>query len=81
MNRSQFLKQLVGGIALILLNPTKLFAKPGRVVAKPRKLTAKYTIETAEDLECMYLPSNEELGDFQKSIDKFVLEEFYKYAK
>jgi len=81
MNRIQFLKQLVGGIVIILLSPTELFAKPGRVVAKPRKLTAKYTIETAEDLECIYLPSNEELADFQKSIDEFMLEELYKYAK
>jgi hypothetical protein len=92
MNRIQFLKQLMGGIAIILLNPTKLFAKPetpsieleltqSRVVANPRKLNAKYTIETLEYLKGAHIPSDEDLEIFQKSIDKFVLEEIYKYAK
>jgi hypothetical protein len=47
MNRIQFLKQLMGGIALILLNPTKLFAKPEP--SKRRTLRAEYSPDVSQD--------------------------------
>jgi hypothetical protein len=88
MNRIQFLKQLMGGIAIILLNPTKLFAKPetpsieleltqSRVVANPRKLKSEWRVEPAEDLNCISFLTDEELQEFQKDIDEYILKELY----
>lgn len=77
MNRIQFLKQLMGGITLILLNPTKLFAKP----QPPRRtLRAEYSPDVSQDTAFYHNLHHKKLSEFQKEIDEFVLRELYKVA-